>query len=265
MDRSAIELVVALAAVVLITVLYTLGSWNGVPSPGSFAGHALGIAGFLLMLATATLYTLRKRLRGFHYGPTSIWLRVHIFTGIVGPFLAVLHTAGKFNGLAGILTLVTVIVVLSGFVGRYLYTATPRTLDDVEVELRELQRRIASMEQQLPAQGEQWAEAVQQLLVAVRLPSGMAAVFLRPYLRWRQRRCIRAALAGLHDSKRVSTAAIEQLLDKYYRLLLQAHALMTARRLVAIWYLLHVPLSGVLFTLALIHICVALYYSTLLR
>jgi xanthosine utilization system XapX-like protein len=138
--RYAIELILALVAIVVITILYAFLTWDAIPAPGTLAGHGLGIVGFLLMLATETLYTFRKRLRGFQYGPTGVWLRVHIFTGIVGPYLALLHTAGKLNGLAGVLTFVTVVVVMSGFVGRYIYTATPRTIDGVEVGVEELQR-----------------------------------------------------------------------------------------------------------------------------
>src|ERR1700726_4898916 len=102
--RYAYELIFALLAIVLITIAYAVLTWNGIPGPGSFLGHGLGILGFLLMIATETLYTLRKRVRRFNYGPTGSWLRVHIFTGIVGPYLVLLHTAGKLNGLAGLLT-----------------------------------------------------------------------------------------------------------------------------------------------------------------
>jgi cytochrome b subunit of formate dehydrogenase len=50
-----------------------------------------------------------------------------------------------------------------------------------------------------------------------------------------------------------------------YQIWLQIHALATTRRLLALWHLLHVPLGVVLFTLALVHIVAALYYSTFLK
>lgn len=64
----------------------------------------------------------------------STWLQMHIFTGLVGPYMVLLHTSWKFNGLAGVVTLLTVIIVLSGFVGRYIFTRIPRTLDGLEIE-----------------------------------------------------------------------------------------------------------------------------------
>ena len=72
MGRNAYELIAALVAIVVITIAYAGLTWDGLPGPGTFVGHGLGIVGFLLMLATETLYTLRKRLRGLNYGPTSV-------------------------------------------------------------------------------------------------------------------------------------------------------------------------------------------------
>jgi hypothetical protein len=62
------------------------------------------------------------------------WLQFHIFTGIVGPYMVLLHTSWKFNGLAGVTTLLTIIIVISGFIGRYIYTRIPRTLDGIELD-----------------------------------------------------------------------------------------------------------------------------------
>src|SRR5947207_1489967 len=115
--RPAYELILALLAIVGLTLGYSQLCENGPPSPGGLVGHTLGIVGFLLMLATQTLYSLRKRLPRFHYGPTAVWLQAHIFTGLVGAYMVLLHSSWRFNGVAGILTLVTIIVVISGAVG----------------------------------------------------------------------------------------------------------------------------------------------------
>ena len=48
--------------------------------------------------------------------------------------MVLLHTSWKFNGLAGAVTLLTVIIVFSGVIGRYIYTRIPRTMDGLEVE-----------------------------------------------------------------------------------------------------------------------------------
>ncbi len=72
------------------------------PTPGGPLGLSLGIVGFVMMLGAETLYTLRKRVRSFTRGRMSTWLQTHIFLGLVGAFLIVLHGSGKFHGLAGL-------------------------------------------------------------------------------------------------------------------------------------------------------------------
>ncbi len=134
MLRSPIELIAAAIACTLIGLFYVaVVIWMGeIPAAGEFFGHTLGIIGFLLMLATETLYSLRKRSRLARWGRLVNWLRFHIFTGIVGPFMVFLHSAWKMNGIAGVTLWMTGVVVLSGFIGRYLYTRIPRTADGIE-------------------------------------------------------------------------------------------------------------------------------------
>lgn len=128
------ELIYAFLACVVTAASYVfvLLTTNQIPAAGELYGHSIGILGFLLMLSTETLYSLRKRSRSARWGRMSGWLQAHIFTGIVGPFMVLLHTSWKFNGLAGVTTLLTVIIVVSGFIGRYIYTRIPRTADGIE-------------------------------------------------------------------------------------------------------------------------------------
>jgi hypothetical protein len=95
------ELVAALLAVLAVTAIYAIFSRGSAPRSGSPAGHAMGVIGMTLMLATETLYSLRKRAKRVHFGRLHDWLSVHIFMGIFGPYLVLLHTAWAFNGLAG--------------------------------------------------------------------------------------------------------------------------------------------------------------------
>ncbi len=142
--RRAPELWWALAAMAVITAAYL--TFARATTPGALVGHGLGILGFVLMLATETLYSIRKRKRGRAFGPMRTWLRAHIFTGIVGSYMVLLHTSWQFGGLAGWTMLATIVVVVSGFVGRYLYAALPRTIDGDEATLAEVQSRLAEVE-----------------------------------------------------------------------------------------------------------------------
>ena len=128
------ELAYAAAAIVAVTAVYGVAysQAGAFPTASSLVGHGIGIAGFVLMLLTAALYPLRKLRRDASWGRTSGWLKLHMVTGLVGPYMVLLHTAMRFNGLAGLTMLLTLVVVVSGVVGRYLYTRVPRTAQGPE-------------------------------------------------------------------------------------------------------------------------------------
>lgn len=220
------ELVLALLAVVTITGLYA-GYVNtvAVPAASGLLGHSLGILGFGLMLMTETLYSLRKRAMRRPRGSMRFWLQFHIFTGIVGSYLVVLHSAWSFNGLAGLLTFMTAVVVASGFIGRYIYTAVPRTADGVVVEAQALQLQLDAVRQELAL-------------------ASVAGTGISPVTAWRPDP---VAAGRLRELER------------------QMAALRWARRTLATWHTIHIPLGMVLFVMAFAHILAAVYYATLLR
>lgn len=137
--RTDKELWLALFAMAAIAAIYifVVRWFRAIPAASGFFGHSIGIIGFLLMLSTETLYSFRKHTVRAQWGPMASWLQFHIFSGIVGPFMVLLHTSWKFNGLAGVTTLLTIIIVASGFIGRYIYTRIPRNLDGVELSTPE--------------------------------------------------------------------------------------------------------------------------------
>jgi hypothetical protein len=143
MPRRAPELWYAAAAILVITLGYGAECLraDALPSASGLAGHGIGIAGFILMLMTATLYSVRKLRTAARWGSMAAWLRFHMLTGLVGPYLVLLHTAMRFRGLAGLAMLLTAIVVVSGLIGRYLYTAVPREVGDTARRRAQLARR----------------------------------------------------------------------------------------------------------------------------
>ncbi len=123
------ELWLAILTMALVTVPYVALARDGVPRASGLVGHGLGVLGVLLMLWAAFGYAWRKPLDRKGPGRMRSWLRTHVFTGLVGPYLVVLHTGFAFRGLAGVLTVLVLIVVASGVAGRYAYTAAPRAIE----------------------------------------------------------------------------------------------------------------------------------------
>jgi len=113
--------------------------------PGGTYGHSFGVIGSALMIVML-LYSVRKRARPLRRaGAVGAWLDFHIFCGIVGPLLVILHSSFKVQGLVALSFWSMIAVALSGVVGRYLYRQIPRTrtgdeltLSEVEAELRAL-------------------------------------------------------------------------------------------------------------------------------
>ena len=137
------ELWHSLAAVVVVTAVY-LAAYRAsgtFPTAYGLVGHTIGIIGFVLMLMTETLYSMRKQMTDARWGNMAAWLRFHIVTGFVGPYMVLLHTSMRFRGLAGVATLLTLVVVFSGVVGRYIYTALPRVPEPTDARGDGLARR----------------------------------------------------------------------------------------------------------------------------
>lgn len=268
---STYELEIAVVGVGAVTGIYLVGIGSVETTPGALFGHSLGIIGFLLMLATETLYSLRKRARGRVFGRLSSWLQWHIVTGIVGSYMVLLHTAWRFNGLAGVVTLLTVVVVLSGFMGRYVYTAIPRNIDGAELSLTELEAQLSAGATRLAALARPGStpDAASALSIAPPLAIApgdpLVSLLLRPLLAWRDRGAQRRALAALGKLDQASSDELRRLLAERHRLLRQVESLAAARRLLALWHTVHIPLGVALFILAFIHIGAAIYYATLLR
>jgi hypothetical protein len=272
MQRGNRELWLSLLAILLITLAYVLimNVLQGVPSAGSLFGHGIGILGFLLMLMTEILYSLRKRSRSSRWGRMSSWLQFHIFTGLVGPYMVLLHTSWKFNGLAGLLTLLTIVIVASGFIGRYIYTAVPRTVDGAEVEADELQRQIQATETDLHTWMTSQPEIADRLsgLLSVNVASTVSMpglILERSFLDWKYRREWRRIRQDLPEAARTQVTQLEQLQFQKRSLKRQFDSLIVARRMLALWQTIHIPIGVAVFTTAFIHVIAVLYFVTQLR
>lgn len=92
---------------------------------GSGLGAVFGISGAVLMLVPL-IYVFVKRIPFFKklltkYISMQTWLTIHIYTGIVGALLALIHTGHKYVSPLGIaLTASMLLVVVTGYVLRYL-------------------------------------------------------------------------------------------------------------------------------------------------
>lgn len=109
--------------------------------PGSGLGAVFGISGAVLMLVPLA-YPIAKRIpflreRIKKHVSLQTLLAIHVYAGILGPLLAIIHTGHKFDHtgqsdstLGIMLTGVMLLVVVSGFTGRYLLTFAAHEITD---------------------------------------------------------------------------------------------------------------------------------------
>jgi hypothetical protein len=226
--------------------------------PSGAVAHPLGVAGLAMMLVPIA-YAGRKRWAWLaRAGSMRGWLEVHIFCGIVGPVLITFHTSFKFNGIISVAYWSMVAVMLSGFVGRYLFVRIPKSIRGVELTHDEIRERADVLKRALDA-----STLDQGLIALVRdverelEPVAVGAVFgpatVRVRLR-RTRRELRRAGVERGLAADVTAAIGERLL-----LLRKLSRLNRTKRLFSMWHVFHQPLVYVMFAIAALHVGVAIY------
>jgi hypothetical protein len=270
MQQSNRELWLSFIAIIALTLLYlfVVVTYGAIPGASDLFGHGVGIIGFILMVLTETLYTLRKRSRSARWGRMSTWLELHIFTGLVGPFMVLLHTSWKFNGLAGMVMLLTVIIVASGFLGRYIYTSVPRNADGIEIEANDLEQQIRVIDSELQtwsaSRPELFRDLSKRLSPAPRR-SEARLVFGRAFEEWNARLRWWRESSRMDREARIQAKQLKELLKRERNLRRQLSSIVMTRRLLGLWHAIHIPIGMVLFTAAIVHIIAAIYYATLLH
>lgn len=217
--------------------------------PGSLSGTTLGIAGAALMVLPSLAYTAIKRIPGLKRRvigvlPLRTLLAWHVYGGILGSILAILHTGHRFESTLGLaLTGVLLLTVFSGYLGRHF-------LGKVSLELRQKQ---ALLEQLVTAYNGIAAQLAAQ-------PAHVAEVV--PVSRWsRLRRHMGLARHGSELTAYAlayrATEVTESIADLEYGI--KTDELL--RRRFKTWLAVHILTSIVFYGLLALHIWAALYFG----
>ena len=210
---------------------------------GSGLGAVFGISGAVLMLVPL-VYVFVKRIPFFKeritkYVSLQTWLSIHIYTGIVGALLAIIHTGHKYASPLGIaLTATMLLVVVTGFVLRYL---TPFVNLDLKDKLLLLQTARGDLDS---AWGvlEKSVAARKGLPKAPLLTAGLASLGL--------------SFASDSPAGQVTTLA-ESVADLEYSI--RTHELL--KRWFALSLIAHIILSVTMYVLLAAHIYSGIYFG----
>jgi hypothetical protein len=237
-------------------------------------GYWLGIAGASLM-ATLLLYPLRKRWRLMHsLGATRHWFRMHMVFGVLGPVLILYHSNFSFGSLNDTVALAcTLLVAVSGLVGRYIHAKVHVDLDGHRATLEQLsenaritavQRResvalVPGLIERLTAYDATVLEPPRGALPILLLPLKLAVVtrWEAMKLSWFARSQLRllARRSEIVRAKRIELrASIDRFIHEHLRRVRRVAALGSYERLFSLWHVFHLPFFYMLVVAALIHV-----------
>jgi Fe-S-cluster-containing hydrogenase component 2 len=216
------------------------------------------------LMALSMAYLLQRRFGWFHRTATNqFWLDVHLMTGTVGPLFIVLHSALRLTTWVSIPFWSMVAVVLSGVLGRYLYTLVPSLTSKHDLAILAHRRAITELAADHPAAGDhayqvmereaRRSEAAWQIGLVSLLGWMLADDLRRRWTRRRDRRAL-ARLAPRKIARRIARRIdLVVVLERRKELAPRGKALLRS------WKRVHVPFSIVLLGTMLVHIALALH------
>lgn len=243
-------------------------------TPRSSLGWYLGVVGSLMMLALL-LYPLRKHVRWMHrWGALKHWFRWHMILGIVGPALILFHSAFHLRSLNATVALVSMlVVVISGVIGRFVYTQIHYGLYGSRATLENLRHEFAGQSEGMKSRFhmaprvEQWLASFGRLADEPDRPllamcwHVLVLGVKRPIYEFRCAKELRHVLR--RERRPEFPGGARQAIDLCARYLRQAQrvaSFTTYERLFSLWHILHIPLIYLLAASSVFHIIAVYMY-----
>jgi hypothetical protein len=234
----------------------------------------IAVTGASMMLVLFS-YPLRKHVRFMQrLGKVKWWFWVHMFLGIAGPWLILVHSSFHIGSLnAGVALYSMVIVVVSGVVGRFIYVRVNRGLDGERMSLNALRERAGLIESDARSKLDFSPEVKARLLAFERrelhsnpswwthlrqvtlLPVWHHITRLRCALELRRRLRELATAQGwaADDLHRRQRRAL-RLSDRYLYAVVRVAQYIAFRRMLALWHLAHLPFVYLLIISVAVHV-----------
>ena len=244
--------------------------------PSGTIGVDMGMLG-VLMFFIIFLYPLRKRWGWLgRQGNSRHWLDFHVVLGTAAPLVIALHSSFKFGGIAGMAFWIMTAVTLSGFIGRYLYSQIPRSLNAAELTIKEIQEAEVQLRWNAEDKHDKigtglidlfelpTAEQVARTPMVAALCWMMYLDFRRPFqVSWLRLRAAGfvawlIALFGILSTRNAELEHAIQQARKQAKLSKRILFLSRTKQVFNLWHVVHRPFSYSFAILAILHIVVVL-------
>ncbi len=237
--------------------------------PSGFYGHGYGIIGSLMMISGVAIYMVRKRIRKFHtLGYLRHWLEFHIFLCTTGPLLILYHTSFKFGGIVAVSFWSMTAVVLSGFIGRFLYVQIPRTIRGQEIDIKQLEEENEILSANIKMDYSPDNSFLMKIsefssVQKYRTASPLMGILIILQDIIRLRRFTSGLKKDLSSGNIPPVRKKELLLKVKQQIILRRRIglLHSMQRLFRYWHILHLPFAIVMFVIMFIHIAVTIIFG----
>lgn len=259
---------IGLASITLLAGAAWIVAKNNYYTPRSNFGFYLGVVGALMMVAMLT-YPLRKH-AGFMqgWGALKHWFRAHMILGIVGPTLVLFHSTFHIRSTNAAVALFSMlIVVISGVIGRFVYTKIHHGLYGRRATLEKLQTSFTGHADAVKSRlhfaprVEEWIQSFEHQAIGAERSFAMATWHLlilrskRAFIEFRCARELRTLLRSEpHPEFPGGTSEAVNFACRYLQEVERVAYFNTYERLFSLWHVLHIPLIYLLAASGIFHV-----------
>jgi hypothetical protein len=135
---------------ILVSALYGAGFFFHLDYMKFWPRITLGIAGLLFMIIMH-IYSIRKKSRNFFFFKwfnykLSTYLNIHIILATLGVGLIIVHAIGSYNSIIAWVSFFSMLMVWqSGFIGRYIFVKIPKDNSGLIAERNEILEKLEQL------------------------------------------------------------------------------------------------------------------------
>ena len=234
--------------------------------PASAIGIAFGVAA-AVSLVVVMLYSARRSMPAVRsFGPSRIYLRIHLWGGGAFCVLLLLHTDARVPtaGLSIALWVSSLWVIATGAVGLVLQRTLPMLMQTLSVEVN--LERVPELIAELRGRAERLmltADTRLQSFYATQVAPDMVAPQMMTAALFQRERTVRTQRGEMDILRRTLPPAGVATLDALHELRVTKHHMdmhYSLQRILRGWLYLHLPVAIVLLGLVALHVFFIVYY-----